>query len=701
MRRIVLSVLFQIAEVPSELHPQLLSLVAATDPAMLRDALALTPAPSRHLSADDLALLACCVKRDDATWVTVIEVLDRLAGRDPGLALDALSRIGLLDKVVALPMAEIATRYELPLLLARLAVTNQEQALEILSRLCQVAVRKRNPRYLAAAFNAVRHAGLDRPEQVAAWADAKIGGGMGNEQALVLAHALLHRDRALAAAAFGWDPLLAELREAAARADGELTPRDAAVFGGLLQAFADAAPPRYVGALAELIQSIVSRRLFGELQRGWLAALIASPGCSLRPYAIEWLIEGLPASHSRPVSPAQRLADTVRRAIERPDIPVAASAEIANTVVRQLRCTDPWLDPDVMLRLVVRAAVAQVPDAIETLRLLEDPSYPLSKEAARTLSQKLRDPVTDLREAELILTLALHRGDLKTLERLTIPTEFVERHATELTDAITTALSSKDAERQRLAAELHQRLTRTARLPAPAWNDLVIALRRAIEPRTREILADLALYGAVQDAYPYARVREALTGLLRNDEAGALARDNDVIAARRALVSLHSVLGPTSIGPELLDVVFQKPIDGPALAKASSFLRTSHRIAADPPSEARVDYLIDMGRRLVKVGVTSSVCKDTAARWRHALAETIERATLAERRRILDAIPGLDPQFATVLVLKFDVLAAPGIRADLERLIDTSSIDGRVRRSMRIVLQGSPPVGDRWDFDVD
>lgn len=214
-------------------------------------------------------------------------------------------------------------------------------------------------------------------------------------------------------------------------------------------------------------------------------------------------------------------------------------------------------------------------------------------------------------------------------------------------------------------------------------------------------MADLALYGAVQDAYPYARVREALTGLLRNDEAGALARDNDVIAARRALVSLHSVLGPTSIGPELLDVVFQKPIDGPALAKASSFLRTSHRIAADPPSEARVDYLIDMGRRLVKVGVTSSVCKDTAARWRHALAETIERATLAERRRILDAIPGLDPQFATVLVLKFDVLAAPGIRADLERLIDTSSIDGRVRRSMRIVLQGSPPVGDRWDFDVD
>lgn len=701
VRRIVLAVLFQIAEVPSELHPQLLSLVATADPAMLRDALALTPAPGRRLSADDLALLACCVKRDDATWVTVIEVLDRLVGRDPGLALDTIWRIGLLDKVVALPMADIATRYELPLLLARLAVTSQEQALEILSRLCQVAVRKRNPRYLAAAFNAVRSAGLDRPQQVAAWADATIGGGMGNEQALIVAHALLHRDRALAAAASGWDPLLAELREVTAQSDGELTARDAAVFGGLLQAFADAAPSRYVGALAELIESIVSRRLFGELQRGWLAALIASPGCSLRPYAIEWLIKGLPASHSSPASPSQRLADTVRRAIERPDVPVATSAEIADTVVRQLRCPDPWLDRDVMLRLLVRAAVAHVPDAFETLRLLEDPSFPLSKEAARTLSQKLREPVTDLREAEVIFTLTLRRGDLKTLERLTIPAEFVVQNGKELTDLITRALASKDAERQRLAAELHQRLTRTARLPSPAWDDLVAALRRAIEPRTREILADLALYGAVQDVYPYTGVREALSGLLRSDETGALARDNDVIAARRALVSLHAVLGPIGIGPELLDVAFRKPIDGPTLAKASSFLRTSHRIAADPPSEARADYLIDMGRRLVRAGVSSSICKDNAARWRHALAETIERATLAERRRILDAIPGLDPQFATVLVLKFDVLAAPGIRADLERLIDTPGIDGRVRRGVRIALQGSPPVGDRWDFDAE
>ncbi len=209
---------------------------------------------------------------------------------------------------------------------------------------------------------------------------------MGKEQPLVVAHALLHRDRALAAATVGWAPLLAELREVAGRADGQLTPRDAAVFGGLLQAFACAAPPRYADALAKLIESIESRELFGELHRGWLAALIASSGCSLRPYAIEWLIEGLPASHGRPASAAQRLADTVRRAIERPDFPVAASAEIADTIVRQLRYTDPWLDPEVMLRLVVRAAVAQVPDAIETLRLLEDPSYPLSKEAARTLS---------------------------------------------------------------------------------------------------------------------------------------------------------------------------------------------------------------------------------------------------------------------------------------------------------------------------
>jgi hypothetical protein len=701
VRRIVLSVLFQIAEVPSKLHPRLLDLVAVTDPAMLRDALALTPAPHRYLSADDLALLACCVKRDDATWVTVIEVLDRLAGRDPGLALDALSRSGLLDKVVALPFAEIATRYELLLLLARLAVTHEEQALEILSRLCRIAVQKRNPRYLAAAFNAVRHAGLDRPEQVAAWADATIGGGMGREQTLVLAYALLHRDRALAAASVGWERLLEEVREVAGQADGELTPRAAAVFGGLLQAFADAAPPRYADALAELIESIESRELSGELQRGWLTALIASSGCSLRPYAIKWLIKGLPTSHSRPASPDQRLADTVRRAIERPDFPVAASAEIAETVVRQVRCTDPWLDPDVMLRLVVRAAVAQVPEAIETLRLLENPSYPLSREAARTLSQKLREPVTDLREADVILTLALRRGDLKTLERLSVPPQFVEQRAAELTEVITRALGSKDAERQRLAAEIHQRLTRTAGLPSPIWDDLVTALRRAIEPRTREVLADLALFGAVQGVYPYARVNEALTELLHTDEAGALAQDIDVIAARRALVSLHGMLGPTDIGPKLLDAAFLRPIEGPALARASSFLLKGHRVAPDPPSEVRADYLIDMGRRLATSSVTSSMGKDVAARWRPALAETVERATVAERRQILDAMPDLAPQFAAALALKFDAMAGPDIRAGLERLIDTPGIDGRVRRSVRIALQNSPPIGDRWDFGVE
>lgn len=701
VRRIVLSVLFQIAEIPSNLCPRLLDLVAATDSAMLRDALTLTPAPGRHLSADDLTLLSLCVKRDDATWVTVIEVLDRLATRDPGFALDALSSTGLLDKFVALPFAEISTRYEVTLLLASLAATHREQALEILSQLCKIAAQNQNPRYLAAAFDALRYAGLDHSEQVAAWADGMVGASMRMEQALVLAHALLHRDRALATATDGWEPLLAELREVAGRADGELTPRDAAVFGGLLQAFADAAPSRYADPLAALIESIKNRGLSAELQRGWLAALIASTSCSLRPYAIQWLVKGLPTSHSRPGSPAQRLADTVRRAIERPDFPVAASAEIADTVVRQLRRTDSWLDPDVMLRLVVRAAVAQISGAIEALRLLEDPSYPLSREAARTLSQKLREPVTDLREADAILTLALHRDDLKTLERLTVPAQFAEQHAAELADVITRALCSKDAGRQRLAAELYQKLTAAAGLPRPIWDDLVTALHQAIEPRTKEVLADLALAGAVQGAYPYAQVHEALTGLLRTDDAGALTPDCDVIAARRALVSLHAKLGPTYIGRKLLDIAFRKPVDGGALANASSFLLAGHRVAADPPSEAKADYLIDMGRRLVTAGITPSMCKDAAARWRAALAETVEHATVVERRRILNAMPDLDPQFAAALVLKFNVLAAPGTRADLERLIDLPGVNGRVRRNVRIALQGSPPIGDRWDFGAE
>ncbi|GAA3234481.1 hypothetical protein [Actinocorallia longicatena] len=700
VRRVILSVLFQVSEVPTILYAEWNRLIRASDVSMLRDGLLLAPAPRRHFSDGDVEILTHCVARDDAIWVTVLGVLDRLADRDPERADDILDALGILEKAESLPFTELSARYELPSLLAKLAVARPEHALAHLARLCRLAVRRRNPAYLARSFAEVRQAKIGRPRLVAEWADSVPGGGLGEEQVLVLAYALLHRDRILAEAEdVGWDAPLRALRELVDRKPATLDARDRAVFGGILQAFADSAPAEYAAPLAEIIESIDNLGLFGELHRGWLAALIASPRCSLRESAVTWLVSGLPASHSRPNDLRQRLADSVRRALERPDFPISVAAEIAAAAVRRIDHTEPWLDPDVMLRLVIRAAVAQIPEAVDAVHQLSDPGHSLTKAAARTVSQKLRDPVSDLSEAELTIKLALDREDLKSLGRLELPASFVQEHQQVLVRLINAGHGSKDSERQRLSAELRLRLAQDTGLPIPTWEELLAALDLAREPRTGEALVGLILHGAVRRDYGYPEARDVLAGRLRKDDAGLLVPENDVLAARRALVSLGAVLGAPGESAALLNVAFLGPVDGQALAKASSFLLTSHRLGPHLTGEQSTEFLLAMGRRLVAEGVSESVRKDNAARWRPALAEAVERASLADRLRILAATPELDPQLASALVLKFDLLGAPAIRSGLARLIDDPRTDGQVRRSARIALQRTPQTSDLWSFE--
>ncbi|WP_306368577.1 NACHT domain-containing NTPase [Nocardiopsis sp. CC223A] len=715
LRQVVLRVLFQAPRLSAGLYPLIERVVAAEQLPVLRDALGLLPPPNRTLEARDVGVLARCVDRDDAAWATVVGVLSRSAYWDASLTLRAVLRVGLVDRLLTEEVSVLAARLELPTLLVRLS-SEDTAALEEVIRSSRPALAERKSSHLANVLQIAAEEATAQPDVLAEWADRFAGFSWGpTTQGPLRPLAAIHRQRVIAhAASHGWDTALEELknlvREIAQAGKNPGFPM-AGRLGGLLLAFGESAPKEYGSRVADILASTDDPKVIAEAGRGWLIPLMRAEGCSIRSEAVErWLVPGLRGAgidsedRRRPSGP-ERWAEALLKTLAHPDTPGRVAGDIAAEVFARsesLTGWEAWLDPEGLLRLLLRGVLVEVPEACEALEKAADSDYPLPGRGSKILATELRTIHTDPEENDLRVRLALRRGDhhcvLVRAGDLPGSWHLLAPHAVSLEERIREGLDGLQSNTQSQAARLYDALVENEVLPLPEWGDLSRWLETSRAAGCTASLLRIAHLGLMLRKYPYQRVREVLAAGLRTDGQGALLRQADVTWARRLLVSADAAWGGEGILPALWESAFFLPVDSTALTYTANFIQPAHRRAPGPGAAARRDYLIEFGTRLESEQVPDKPCRDVSARLRGTVGRAMAMFGKEDIEMVLDAVPRMHRRFAAVVAQQSDAAAHPGIRGRLEELLLSGELPDVVARALRETLKQADqePGADRW-----
>jgi hypothetical protein len=229
------------------------------------------------------------------------------------------------------------------------------------------------------------------------------------------------------------------------------------------------------------------------------------------------------------------------------------------------------------------------------------------------------------------------------------------------------------ARRHQAAVVLFNATFRRGVIELPEWADLRAWLEKTELPRARHLLIRLVGDGLERRRYSHVEARPMLTALV--------GRDSD---ARRELVELLSKWGVEEDADELLRLAFTPPIDPISLAKVSNFVRSHRRMSSPLPFPLALRFVADFATRLRRTSVQTR--RNTAARWRRAMIELVARADLPGQLELLEYLPQLEEHFAANLVLRFEPWRYPEVQARLNQMVNWGSLDGQLRRNIRIVV---------------
>ncbi|HWO58934.1 MAG TPA: hypothetical protein VNO31_02670, partial [Umezawaea sp.] len=680
LQRTILAVLAQSPDVPQECWAPFGDVLARASLPVARDCLALMPPPQRRWTEHDVDVLRVCADRDDAAWVSVLGVLSRVAQRDPELAVVGARRLELTKRA-----AGTRLRPELPKLFAGLLTVDPAFALAELRELGRIAAHKGADHHVVAVLRPVLDREAALPDvDLATWADDVVGATTERRQAVTEAHAEAHRIAATRLAErHGWGLLLAELKTALATvaASDKVVSLDGALLGGVLAALAVDGPLSTVDVVEFLLRRHDEPQVHAEIHRGWLVGYTRRAPNRMLDHWADWLAEGLPAAHKKPAGPRQRWADTVRRTLERHDVEPAVAVGVAETAAGRLSDDEvaPWLDPDRLLGLVVRGAGVGAAGARAAVTRI-GAGHALAPHAIRMFTQQSVRGTASPTEQRMLLDVLIQRGECGHLHR------FLEQHSDlegyELRarsgpsrTLVESALASQREPVRRDGARLLVVLVRRDGLLPPPLGQVEGWLAGAHEVSVRKSLVQVVGLGLDSGRYPAADVRRVLTPLAEWDPAtGKPAAD--ALEARSVLVVLLARWGAPADADELLRLAFREPVESAVLGKVSGFVR--HGTAGMP-------FLLHFGRLLRHAPRRAG--KDTAVRWRAAMAEVLARAEPSEHLTALDALRGeLDEEFAASVVLQMEPRRHAGLRRGMTLLLDEPDLDERVRRNIRLAL---------------
>ncbi|MFB9905637.1 TIR domain-containing protein [Allokutzneria oryzae] len=704
LQRTVLAVLAQSPDIPGTCRDKLGDVLAVASLPVVRDCLSLMPPPLRTWTEDDLSVLARCASRTDAAWVTVLDVLSRLSQRDPALTVVAVRRLGLVERASGLDKQELARRADLLKLLAGLLPAEPEFVLTVLRELGRAAVRRDANNYLATILRLVAERAEDLPDtDLGSWADSVVGRAVNRKQAVVLAHTEAHRLRALwLAARGGWSLVLIELKTvlATVACTDQVRADDGARLGGLLVALATEGPLWTADVVGMLLRERDEPQLHAELHRGWLVGYTRRAPNKMIDIWADWLAEGLPASHHRPDGVRQRWADTIRRILEREDVDAEVATGTAQDVARRMGGDQValWLDPDILMRLVVRGAAAGIPAARSAVERISQ-GRDLAPHAIRAFLQQAVRAAGSVAEWEVLIDVLIAGAEHAHLHQFLdqhpdLPVSVLQSRERLLGEMVEASLASHRTTVRCDGGRLFAELVRCGGLKPPRWSSLVQWLDEAADASVRRSLVLVMAVGLDSGQYSPTAVRDVLRPL--SQRMSARGPTVDVLAARSLLVVVLARWGEPDDAGELLRVAFQEPVEAAALAKVSSFVQPAHRGGARRPKVRGVPFLLKFGRRLK--AMSRRARKDTAVWWRAAMSEVIGQATVDEQVHVLHSLAELDEQFAANIVLQMEPWRHAAVRHEMNALVDDPRVGDQLRRNLRLVLAEKTQHHARYDW---
>ncbi|MFI6096448.1 TIR domain-containing protein [Lentzea sp. NPDC051213] len=672
LRRSVLSVFALAAKLSPSCHKKFGDVLRDVELPLLRDCLRLMPVPSRHWTESDITTLVPCAGREDKAWIAVLGVLGRLAQRDPRLAVPAVRRLDLVERVTSLAGRGLNLHTELAELLVRAA--HEPDALGLLRRMCGDPAEAE---WTTNVFRVIAAKAETSSEiDFAAWADEVAGDVSWKSPAGMRAHAELHRRQVcLAAGDEGdWAGQLDELKALVGLLNGRqrLVSRDRPRLAGLLLAFGHDAPLDTAEAVAAVLRTADSRALHAELRQGWLVGFAVRCPNAMTQNWIAWLVEGLPAARYPEAGANQLWANTIRRTLELQAVPLTAVATITDAAASQLT-SGSWRDENSLRRLVMRAFAGGSASARRVLELaLEDPA-----DEGDDLVGSVPIAVGPLADLDLLFDLLLRwrrLGHLAELvDRQEVPAELIKAKAPAILDLVAAHRERGSTRQQQAAVVLFDAAFRRGAVDLPEWTDLKAWLEETVMPHARNVLVGLIGDGLRQHRYPHEEARPVLTALLGSDRF-----------ARRELVELISVWGGEQDAEELLRLAFTKPIDHTRLATASNFVRRDRRGSPPLPFPVAVRFVADFATGLK--GVSDQARRNTAIRWRSAMTGLLSGTGLQEQLDLLGLLPRLEEHFAANVVLQLEPWRYPEVRSRLNEMVDWAHLGGQLRRNIRLVL---------------
>ncbi|MCX4481898.1 trypsin-like peptidase domain-containing protein [Streptomyces cellulosae] len=707
LRRAVLSVCAQSSLPTQQMLTDLLQILGSprlTLPA-LRQFLELLPAPGRGYASRDADCLKAAVARPDNAWLAVLEVLDRLLPRDPRKVVGTVRTTGLVERATR-GGHELSTRGEFADFLVRLLPARPAEAFPLVRSVVRAALAADNHQYAADVLSrmAASSAAHGEPRQWAYWADELLGDTRVSSSALIKAHTNVQLPYLCTLAFPELVDRLTELLPRMSAGPGPTTA-DRSLLGGLLTAAAHVCPPdAEPGPLVDLLVRITRKEQVADLSRGSLVRLLDSDspvGRAVRDLAVDWLVQGMPIADRHDQGLADIRAKVVRTALEQLDLPAHRVADVAG------RAADAWEPPDgdpvqawrstgCLLPLLVRGAVAGVPEAAATLGELPggftvtepdvaawvEPYYKRSASTAETgVMMDLLVRIGELRQAKTMLVNGVALDDA-SLTRLAGSALGTLRAA--VPPVRPGAMSHEARTRLKALAELLVVLSRRGTVLDLSWTELADWIDRVPDPLALGWLVELVGAGLERRKYPPADALRLLRAQCGADDtldgASELGRK-----ARLWCVWWYSVYGAASDIPEALRLAFHEPVDAHTVIKASNFAFPDRRDTPLTEDEC-ASLLLDVGRRLRASTLGSGRRKDVAQAWRAAMWSFVPGGSADTQLRIVRELPLLDDVFAAHLLQCVPVNRTPELRAALRDVASRPDLGARLQRAVHQVL---------------
>ncbi|MBP2266395.1 hypothetical protein J3A64_001859 [Pseudarthrobacter sp. PvP004] len=701
LQQTVMRVVAQVPVGSSKLVGLFESIIAHGAVDLARQALRLLPTPGRIVGAIEAKAIVASARRWDKGRSPAIEAFGRVAESSPRIAVNMLPELAIVPEDVYGANSEAKYHIDprLTQIIIGLLPTDPERVLAALERIVGHAKTSRRPAVAADVFNGLAVFDGELTEIVVEWC-SRVGAGLTVAAEVRTSLALIHRNEArMLIGSEGWSEASRLIMQPLVQARGSDVPtRDLDLTVGVLLAIDETTPESVVEQILQLLLQVESPEVHAEFHHGVLVPLLQVARGDNRNAIVSALAEGLPVPKRDVSGLPGRWADTLRRTLERSECPSSTAAAIGELAVSALGThlhkseTSLWLDPDVLLTVVIKAAAGGGTTAQAALKAAVAGEVRIADAGRRYLSQRARSPEGAEEEASVVVSLILMLRDNQAMLHLVQlhslrPFELSSEDRALLESNVNESLASSSGPARSLAARLFSAAVVAGLLAFPSVEDERLRLRPG-QGAPNLAAIEVLTHGFNTGRYTPGEVRLLLDPFLAVSAGSHVSSDSLAVReAKRLDVKIFAATCKAEDWPLLVEKVFQAEADTKRAINASSFITDRHRLMPGPTVAEKAAFMIGFGKRLALSNPTSAMSKDVANAWLPTIRAVVRDGGRSAHVALLEALTTMESRFAGEVAGSLNLVVHRDLLGLANRVLDLKELTPHVRERLATVVR--------------